>query len=300
MHISKTYKALIIIGIIVLLAAAYWFKSGNIQQVTNPGSTPQPASPAAESTPDQASFESGDNSEPDASSLLTLMDIFTATDDVKAAVIIQYQDTDADLFELGNEIFELAVLEKIGTDHVVLLQDGKRITLYLQSSPANNSGADNGIMAAQDNYQAPVDWGSMSIEDRVARAAATAIHLPPDQRLVREEKFAYVANKRKLLQDIRAQSIETSNAATWAFIQFEPSVQLDQVNGIRLSGTDESGFLKQHGLAHGDIITAVNGRKIDNEQAASNAIKAIAENRHLELVIERGSEHVTVVVDKQP
>ena len=116
--------------------------------------------------------------------------------------------------------------------------------------------------------------------------------------MVKDIGFSYVEKKRKLLQDIRNQSIEKPDEMTWGFLEYEPSVQSEQVTGIRLTSTDMSEFLEQNGLEFGDVITAVNGSKIDSNQAVTNAMNTIGKSRHLELIVERGSENITVVIDK--
>jgi len=111
-------------------------------------------------------------------------------------------------------------------------------------------------------------------------------------------KFRYVDKLRASLSQVRQDAFASDSDVAWAALQYEPEFQMNEVTGLRVNDYEADDFLKRHGLEQGDVIKSVNGVKIDGPDAANRALGVVAEAKHLELVVERGSQTLNLVVDK--
>ena len=74
---------------------------------------------------------------------------------------------------------------------------------------------------------------------------------------------------------------------------------MDGLKGLRLSGHEESDFLAVYGIKFGDVITSVNGMKLDNPAAATEGMNIIGQSEILQLGIERSGQELEITVDKK-
>ncbi len=71
--------------------------------------------------------------------------------------------------------------------------------------------------------------------------------------------------------------------------------------GVALAGVDPQGPAARAGLRHGDIVTAVNGEKVDTSRSLISAVSAISPGTTVQLAVRRGGQamEVTVVVGRR-
>lgn len=242
-----------------------------------------------------------------AESVLMLKIIFPATEDQKKTAIIQHRDKQANAYETGQTVFNLATLKEINEDHVILLQGRRQIKLTLRSSLVSNNSSratatnTTSIPDSAEVTQTNVNVAPGSIRD-LAMQARARIEADKNARpavIYTKEPLKSPGNLKKILAQAKQHSIETSSPRTWAFLQYEPDIQVDGLKGLRLSGHEESDFLAGYGIKFGDVITSVNGMKLDNPAAATEGMNIIGQSEILQLGIERSGQELEITVDKK-
>jgi type II secretory pathway component PulC len=237
--------------------------------------------------------------------VLMLKIIFPATDNQGRIAIIQHRNKQANAFETGQAVFGLATLKEINEDHIILLQDSRRVRLSLRNSYAkheiDNPAGEQSVSETPNAGEIYTGAEPGSIRDLALRAG-TRVRADKNTKpvkLYRERKLVYTKDLIASLAQAKQDSIETSSDRTWAFLQYEPDIQVDGVKGLKLTGHEESEFLAQYGIEYGDVITSVNGKKLDTPAAATEGMNVIGESGTLELIIERGSQVHKITVNKK-
>lgn len=314
---SLLAKWLTIAAISLVSAAAGWKIADTLQQSS--GSTvatidadgPEGQAPV-HSTADQTASSTGADTpelDPDALENTTLAEmvlmlklIFPATENQGKTAIIQYKSRQADAFETGQPVFGIATLEEIHEDHVILVQGSRKVRLSLfrkyasNDADADTAGPTDAENTNEEDIYAGVEAGN--IREYAARAAASIRkdrHAKPAVLYTKAAPF----EPKGILEEIKKRSLETSSELTWAFLQYEPEMQVDGMKGLRLTGQSETEFLARHGLEYGDVITSVNGARIDSPSAAMEGINTIGASDTLELVVDRGGQTRTLSVNKK-
>lgn len=304
-------------GLLLVIAVAGWIFADDLVRLfqDNPAGTATVSTEAPGSNSSTSYLESrrqqlaaanpGSNPVLAARTDLILREVFMASDGEPASAIIQHLDTDADLFTTGNRVYDLAQLEEIHPDYVLLSENGESIRLPLKRL--------QGLAAASGSSPGTPGTGSaIGLDDvknyknhsiaEMAAMAATKIKRPADGEvapaLVPDPPLKFVSRLRTALAQAKEQSLANGSPAAWALLDLEPDVQQEQVNGLRLSGSQDSDFLAKYGLQEGDVITSVNGTRLDSREAATQARTTIGESKDLELVIERDHQAMTINITK--
>ena len=73
----------------------------------------------------------------------------------------------------------------------------------------------------------------------------------------------------------------------WQYVYFEPAMVDGKIKGLKFTAEEEKEFLARHGLALGDIITSVNGHRLDGGAGLAKAMNILSDGGKLELVVDR-------------
>lgn len=117
--------------------------------------------------------------------------------------------------------------------------------------------------------------------------------------LAAKRGLTYAEERRQAMARVREQALAEQSDAAWAALNYEPEFQMDAMTGLRVNDPEASDFLATHGLEQGDVIKSVNALRVDSMHAAASAVTTMAAADRLELVIERGSRTMTLIVDKR-
>lgn len=315
-RLSKT-KWFVTVFVIVIVVGFAWMVDQNIIRFSKPEKIVPRVSDSvpAESSPGDEYREQGlsngesftDNSLKDASAgapeslPLTLIGVVEAGDQQGGIAIIQNRDNEEQPFSQGSDVFGLAILEEIYSDRVILSRDGHRIELVLSGGTGNIdvTDSDTGNERTNEDF---IDQSHMGLRERAASAAAKLRDEEnPDTRparLVTDKKFKYVSSQREEMERAREQSLEEMSDDAWYHMQYEPELVNDEVTGLRLTDDNSAEFLAEYGLGPGDIISSVNGQKVDSPESAAAAMAQISELKSLELTVERGSQSEVIKISK--
>jgi len=178
-----------------------------------------------------------------------------ATDDPKTSLaIIQNPKKEERHFSIGDKVFGLATLEEIHANRVILLHDGRYETLYLP-------------------------------EDRIA--LKTSSRQPLEQRLGKNRMR--VERMTRLVKEYHKEKLENVRNP-WQLIQWEPVMKDGTIVGMKLAAEEEKEFLNRHGLKLGDVITSINGNKLNGGEGLVKALDAIADEENLVFGVEHGGK----------
>lgn len=301
------FAKLSVLSLLVLVAlAAAWYVMSPVERATGRAggetatvrqapATGRAVPPVAQSTGSAALTDLG------------LQSIYPATDRDAAAAIIVLGERQADLFSAGDDVFGIATLEQVADDHVVLQTDEGRMELYLQDADmalaADEMPADAyrepGPYGTHAELQQKLRTGELSVLSILQDAAAGGQHgSSPKASLYRKRPQPGSEDRLAVYADARTTALEDQSDLAWAFLDYEPEMRQDGVAGVRLTGHEQLELLNRHGLEYGDVITSVNGRRIDSQAAMMEAMELIGAAQHLELTVERGSQNETISIDK--
>ena len=144
----------------------------------------------------------------------------------------------------------------------------------------------NAFTGAHEDYHTPRDTSDKVNFDGSAKVAKF-MGLVARSLVMRDEAPDYLEAKRPENMEMRAN--------LRAYMGSIPDYAEDIV-GLRLAGVAKGGPSDQAGLKQGDIIVELAGRKIENIYDYTFAIEALKIGEEVDVIIERGSERITVVV----
>lgn len=167
-------------------------------------------------------------------------------------------------FSIGSPIFDLATLEEIYVDRVILSRDGQYETLRLPKESL-------GIIAAK--------------TPRKRRQPSAA---------------EYVESMRGEMKKLHKMTLEKMSHP-WQYVYFETAVENGKTLGIKVTAEEEQEFLNKHGLKLGDIITGINGNSLEGGYGIAKAMRVLTDDdiAAIDFTIKRGEQILSVHVDKK-
>lgn len=191
---------------------------------------------------------------------LTLRGVFAVADPTKGLAIIGSPTRSEKYFVAGQDIFAQARLKEVYDDRVILFRNGRYETLRLP---------EKALAAMQHNN---------SRSKRMSRDEYARKHVE------------YMRGKMK---DIHKMTLNRMRNP-WQYLYFEPALVDGKIMGLKLTAEEEKGFLAKHGIELGDIITSINGQRLDGGAGVARALNEIGQADDLDLVIDRSGESKTL------
>jgi len=198
---------------------------------------------------------------------LTLRGILASDDVSTQLAIIQDNDKRKEQhFAIGDTLFDLATLEEIHVDRVIISRNGRYETLRLPKDRLKGIGR----------------------ADTAARAA-------PRQQVTSEE---YVQFMEEQMREIHKSTLK-SERNPWRYIYYEPAMENGRIVGLKLAAEEEKEFLASHGLQLGDVITSINGTAVNVGGGMVKALDLVSETDKLEFVINRNGKEKKITVSNK-
>jgi general secretion pathway protein C len=190
---------------------------------------------------------------PDTRLSLTLLGIL-AGEDRQSRALIGSSNGEEKPYAIGDNVVSGVKLQSIFPDRVILSRAGKLETLRL-------------------NKDAPV-----SAQAVAARQAAAEASAPQTD-----------ANTAQMLSQIREQIMSDPTKAS-NYLRVQPATVGGQQRGYRIYPGRERDAFQQLGLRPGDLVTAVNGVQLDDNQKALQLLGQLSQANDISLTIERGGQ----------
>ncbi len=192
---------------------------------------------------------------PDTRLNLVLTGIFSNEDEALGLAIIRSDRGDEKSYAVGDELPGGATLKEVHSGWIVLLHKGRYETLKF-------------------------------VEDKsVTRLLKASV----DQSAATPLDFRQDAQVSELLAEVR-EEILNDPLSMIDMIQFRPASQNGKQIGFKITLTDNAELLREIGLQSDDIITAINGIKLTNNQAGNKAMRLLRKVQQLQLDILRQGE----------
>jgi len=127
----------------------------------------------------------------------------------------------------------------------------------------------------------------------------TLLDTKKDQTLISEKKVVAKSNQPK---DLRSSTFVTNKlkkyknlalkepSALEGVVNAKPMMEGENFIGYQLSPGIDSAFFRAAGLRRGDVLTSINGVKLDGPDKAFSLMASLALSSDLELIIDRGGE----------
>ncbi len=195
---------------------------------------------------------------PDTNLKLTLRGVFASDDPAEARAIVGDPRGQEEHYSVGDTLPGNASLKEIYADRIILERNGRYETLRLPRELASPQGASSGARRGAPTAQRGADAG---------RAAAFTRYRNEIKR-----------NPASFLNYVRA----TTARAGGKFI------------GFRLQAGRERGALKELGLKPGDIVTSINGVRIDSPAKGMQAMQALGEGDNINVTLLRGGQETSL------
>ncbi len=192
---------------------------------------------------------------------LTLQGIYYSTDPSASLAIITTPDGKTELYKQDKPLPNGITIQKIEPRKLILLRNGQQETLLLEGSHP-----DEGANPAE------------------ASSPGLATHTTTS-------KDADKAKPGQLLGDYQRQ-LQANPQHLMNLMHLSPVSQEGRFLGYRLSPGKDTQVLTQFNLQAGDILTAVNGVKLDSPLKGLTVVEQLATADHLELQILRNGQLV--------
>ena len=192
---------------------------------------------------------------PDTRLKLVLTGIFSNADEALGLAIIRSDRGDEKSYGVGDELPGGATLKEVHTSWIVLLHKGRYETLKFVE--------DKNV--------------TRLLKESVNQAAATSYDYRQD------------AQMSELLAEVR-EEILSDPLSMIDMIQFRPASNNGKQVGFEITLTDSADMLRAVGLQNDDIITAINGIELTNNQAGNKAMRLLRKAQQLQLDITRQGE----------
>ncbi|WP_084188408.1 type II secretion system protein GspC [Salinisphaera hydrothermalis] len=230
--------------------------------------------PAADSKADQVKQIKA----PETHLNLELTGIVSDSRGQRSRALIKNPKGKQDSYKVGQSIVSGVKLHAIYTDRVILDRSGHYETLTLESikkirsmtgisrSPAAAAPADTSSDATQDNHPAASQTVSGDVADRIGTI------------------------RKKILADPSTAS---------HYIRLRPARQNGNLVGYRIyPGADKSLF-KKAGLQSGELVTAINGKPLDNPAASLQLLGSLAHASTATVTLQKDGQTRTVRINLQ-
>lgn len=221
---------------------------------------------------------------PDTGLDLTLYGIVAAADPREGRAIIGGADVPQAAYAVGASLRPGVVVERIYPDRVLLARNGALETLRLPGAdigarPAPGSAP--GAAAPGAGFGVPADPGTASAS---LPGTPPPTYSPP---VVSTANFDWQAATAALGVDAQALARE---------VAVLPVIENGRFVGVRLSTGREVPLIARLGLAPDDVITAVNGIRLDNPARATQVAQSLSTATQASVVVRRDGREQTLTV----
>jgi general secretion pathway protein C len=193
---------------------------------------------------------------PDTRLSLTLLGIL-AGDDTDSRALIGKSGGEEKPYAIGDTVISGVTLRSIFADRVILSRAGKLETLRL-------------------NKDAPSSAQAVAARNATAASVSTTS-----------------ADTGQMLSQIRQQIMSDPTKAS-NYLRVQPATVGGQQRGYRIYPGREREAFQQIGLRPGDLVTAVNGVQLDDNQKALQLLGDLSQANAVTLTIERGGQVQTL------
>ncbi len=197
---------------------------------------------------------------------LTLKGVLAATPmEMASAIIAQGKNGKEDIYGIGDKMPGGVTIKEIHPEYVVLERSGRLETLKLQKI----SGVDGFGSGNTSNLQT----GSSS--NRYSRGSPAAA-----------------------LKDIRSNILKNPTSFGEYALPVVVKENGKQI-GYRLKPQQKGQMLSELGIESGDVITQINGVKLDNQQNGISALRKLSTAKNLNIVVKRNGAEVPLNISLQ-
>jgi len=197
---------------------------------------------------------------------LTLKGVLAATPmEMASAIIAQGKNGKEDIYGIGDKMPGGVIIKEIHPEYVVLERSGRLETLKLQKA----SGVDGFGSSNRSNLQAGRSSNSYS---RGSPAAA--------------------------LKDIRSNILKNPTSFGEYALPVVVKENGKQI-GYRLKPQQKGQMLSELGIQNGDVITQINGVKLDNQKNGISALRKLSTATNLNIVVKRNGAEVPLNISLQ-
>jgi general secretion pathway protein C len=196
---------------------------------------------------------------------LTLKGVLaTSPMEMASAIIAQGKDGKEDIYGIGDKMPGGVTIKEIHPEYVVLERSGRLETLKLQKL----SGVDGFGSSDRSNLQS----GSSNRYSQGSPAAA--------------------------LKDIRSNIMKNPTSFGEYALPVVVKENGKQI-GYRLKPQQKGQMLSELGIESGDVITQINGVKLDNQQNGISALRKLSTAKNLNIVVKRNGAEVPLNISLQ-
>ena len=197
---------------------------------------------------------------------LTLKGVLAATPmEMASAIIAQGKNGKEDIYGIGDKMPGGVTIKEIHPEYVVLERSGRLETLKLQK----DSDVDGFGSADKSNLQT---GGSSNSYSQDSPAAA--------------------------LKDIRSNILKNPTSFGDYALPVVVKENGKQI-GYRLKPQQKGQMLSELGIESGDVITQINGVKLDNQQNGISALRKLSTAKNLNIVVKRNGAEVPLNISLQ-
>jgi general secretion pathway protein C len=196
---------------------------------------------------------------PETSLNLKLMGLRRGSGAIKSSAIVEGPDKQQNIYYIGDQLPSgNAIVEEIFIQHMIISRQGKYETLTLFA----------------------VLNGKQGIDETKTSSSATVIDLTTS---------GFITGKLNKYKDVALKEPMALNG----MINVQPELNGEQFMGYKLSPGVDAVFFRKAGLQRGDVVTAINGVKLDSPNKVLSLLGSLAQASDLELTIDRDGESLS-------
>jgi len=189
---------------------------------------------------------------------LVLRGVFASADPSAAGAIIAERNGKESFYGVGDQLPGGAVLKEVYKDRIVLLRGGRLETLRMPREGAAKGGARQGRQSAQGGRGRATNTSSL-----------------------RELRDMVLDNPQQLADKVR----------------LRPHTEGGRMVGYQVRPGRDAQFLSRLGLQPGDVVTAVNGIRLDSPARGLSILRNLAKSSRVRLEIKRNGLPQTIELD---
>lgn len=210
---------------------------------------------------------------------LVLTGIVSDSGGKRSRALIKNPKGEQDSYKVGESIVSGVKLHAVYTNRVILDRSGHYETLTLEN--IKKARAMSGITRTAANTAPSAAAGGTSADESGAEVTRTVSDGVADR-----------------IGDIRKKILADPSTASH-YIRLRPARQNGKLVGYRIyPGADKSLF-KKAGLESGELVTAINGKSLDNPAASLKLLGSLAHASSATVTLERDGQTRTVRIDLQ-
>ena len=209
---------------------------------------------------------------------LKLRGVYAASDDQLAGAMIEAQNKQ-DVYRIGANLPGATGLKlhKIMSDRVIMSRGGKFETLLIEDfGKASGSSRRNSTQSSP----VPVNNNTFTTNDN-----SNIVDKRKDIKLTTE------------IMDLRSKLTDPKSLSE--LVSVSPAMNGDEFQGFRISPGKNRALFGRLGLRRNDVVTGVNGIKLDDPATAFSLMEQISTADEINLTIKRGSRDMNILFSAQ-